>query len=559
MRTYVGVQGALQVVLAGLIVAQMYLLSLVIAGAFMGQQSLAMLAGPLGLLLGCLVLRALLIVGQQRASHAAASRIKQTIRERLFAHWTGTGPALLHRERTGELAAVYAEGLDKIEVYFSRYLPRLLQVAVIPLTIAVVAGLIDRLSGLILLLTAPIIPVFMNLIGSLATQRAQRQWTVMSRMSAHFLDVLQGLATLKLFGRSDAQAEEIRRISQRYRLTTMSVLRVAFLSALVLELAASLSTAIVAVQIGVRLVEGYITFQPGLFVLLLAPEFYLPFRQLGTDYHAAMEGNAAADRLHALLNEPVLPAPLVCSPVPPSPFDVVFEEVSFCYPGRARPALAGVSGVLHGGQTTALVGPSGAGKSTLLQLLMRYLDPGAGRIRVGDTELTAMDRAAWRGCVAVVPQFPVLFSGSVRENLLWARPDAQPDDVEAAARSAGAHDFIVGLPHGYDTRLGEQGWRLSGGERQRLAIARAFLKQAPVLLMDEPGANLDPESEEAMAAATARLMAGRLVVVIAHRLRTVMGADQIWVLEQGRLVEVGTHGSLLARPGAYANLIGGTA
>ncbi len=555
---FMPVQCGFALLLTGLIIGQMHLLSEVIAEVFMGDTR----ATPwplLGWLLGLITLRAALIAGQQYYSQAAASAIKVRLQARLLTHWAAVGPVRLHTERTGELVAVYQEGVDKLEAYFSRYLPRVVQVLITPLAIAVVVGTVDRLSGLILLGTAPLIPIFMWLIGSMAKKRIERQWAALSRMSAHFLDLLQGIPTLKLFSRSREQEGAIARVSNRYRITTMGVLKVAFLSALVLELAASLSTAIVAVQIGVRLVEGLVSFQPGLFVLLLAPEFYLPFRHLGSEHHAGMESKEAATRIQALLDQSPLSVPAYPHPVPGSREAIHLQAISYTYPGRTQAAVDQLDLTLQPDEMLALVGPSGSGKSTLFRLLARHLDPDSGRIRIGPTDIQDIAPEDWRRHLAVVPQHPTLFRGTVAGNLRMARPDASLEALEEAATQAEAHAFIAALPQGYDTPLGEHGWRLSVGERQRLALARAFLKAAPVLLLDEPSANLDPESEECIALAIERLTRNRTTAVIAHRLRTVYRAHRIAVLDAGRVVELGTHRELAQANGLYARLLGAPA
>ncbi len=552
------VSAGISLLMTTVVIAQMFWLSLIIHEAFMEGAAQSDLHTPIFFLLGVILLRGLLIGIHQYVNQRGAVRIKSDLRRRLFDHLLDAGPAQLKSERTGELTATLTEGLEKIDAYFSRYLPRALHVMIAPLVIAGFVLSIDPLSGIILLCTGPLIPLFMWLIGSMAEKRTQKQWRALSRMSAHFLDVLQGLTTLKLFGRSRSLETDIRRISNRYRVTTMGVLKIAFLSGLVLELAASLSTAIVAVQIGVRLVEGHIPFQLGLFVLLLAPEFYLPFRQLGTEHHAAMEGQAAADRIFELLEVPIPSSPAKPLAPPNKPFDLELYDVSFRYPGREQQAVDGITATIRHGEITALMGPSGAGKSTLLHLLCRHLDPESGIIRAGDIDLQDINRDVWRTHLAVVPQHPALFHGSVLDNLRMARADATLDELCDAATLAEAHDFITRLPDGYETMLGEQAWRLSGGERQRLAIARAYLKDAPILLLDEPASHLDPESEEKLGRAFERIARDRTVIVIAHRLRTIYRADRILVLQHGRLVEEGAHEDLLARNGAYAHMLGRT-
>jgi thiol reductant ABC exporter CydD subunit len=446
---------------------------------------------------------------------------------------------------------------------------------------------LDWISGLVLLLTAPLIPIFMILIGKQADALTKRQWLSLSRMSAHFLDVLQGLTTLKLFGRSREQVVTIGQISDSFRHATMGVLRVAFLSALVLEMVASLSTAVVAVQIGLRLLYGRLAFEQAFFVLILAPEFYLPLRLLGTRFHAAMEGVAAAQRIFDVLGrEPPLADPTILernyglsipAPLPEnngpepsslhSPPDQVdsagaqaphvrFLDVWYAYDEGQRPALEGFSLNLAAGARLALVGPSGAGKSTVAYLLLRFVEPDRGLITVDGAPLASLSPAAWRQWVAWVPQNPYLFHDTVSENIRLARPDATRDQIEWAAHQAQAHAFIKALPQGYDTLVGERGARLSGGEGQRIALARAFLKDAPLLVLDEATANLDPEIEVQVQEALARLLMGRTTLMIAHRLSTVYRADQILVMAGGRVVQAGDHRTLRLEDGLYRRLLG---
>lgn len=417
---------------------------------------------------------------------------------------------------------------------------------------------LDPLSGLVLLLTAPIIPLFMVLIGSQAKEMTQRRWTELSRLSAHFLDVLQGLTTLKLFGHSRDQAASIAQISERFGRTTMQVLRVAFLSSLILELTATLSTAVVAVEIGLRLLNGGLPFEQALTVLLLAPEFYLPLRLLGARYHAGMAGTEAVQRISAILDTPTpgtrAPAAAASAWAMPSGIDIEFDEMGHAYDGGERPALTNVSLRIPAGQTVALVGPSGAGKTTIARLLLRFSEPDHGAITVAGTPLGAPDLSAWRAQIAWVPQNPYLFHGSVAENIRLARPDAGQEEIVAAARAAQAHEFIAALPRGYDTPVGEHGARVSGGERQRLALARAFLKDAPLVILDEATAHLDALSEQAVLQALDRLTAGRTTLTITHRLIGCEQAGQILVMQAGRIVERGTHRELLQAGGLYRRL-----
>jgi len=498
------------------------------------------------------VARAGLLWGGEVAANRAAGQVKRQMRERLFRHLTALGPVFVRGERTGELVNTAVKGIEELDAYFSQYLPQLALAVLIPLVMLLFVFPIDPLSGVVLLVTAPLIPFFMMLIGSLASALSRRQWPMLSRMSAHFLDVLQGLTTLKLLGRSRDQIQTITRISDRFREATMGVLRVAFLSALVLEMLATISTAVIAVEIGLRLLYDKLPFDEAFFVLILAPEFYLPLRLLGTRFHAGIAGATAAARIFEVLEQ----APRVSSTATDwiaAVQTIRFENVRAAYEDRA--ALNGVSFEMQPGQKVALVGASGAGKSTVATLLLRLIDPSAGHIWIGDTALGTIPAKVWREQTAWVPQNPYLFAASVADNIRLARPAAPLDDVKRAAEAAHAADFIQRLPQGYETVIGERGARLSGGQAQRIALARAFLKDAPLLVLDEATSNLDPETETLVQLAIRQLMQGRTTLIIAHRLSTVQDADQIVVLENGWVAEVGNHASLVARQGVYYKLV----
>jgi len=542
-------------------IAHMVLLSRIVARVFVAREGLDRVGPLLLLLLAAVVLRAALLWLQEITAQRGAIRVKAALRERISAHLFRLGPAYAKGERTGELVAAATEGIERLDAYVSRYLPQLALSVVIPLLVAAFVFLQDWVSAVVLLATAPIIPLLMALVGRYAEGHIQRQWTALARMSAHFLDALQGLPTLKVFGRGAAEREKIARVSTAFRDTTLKVLRYAFLSGLVLEFMTAVAIGVVAVELGARLLAGAISFERAFLILLLAPEFYRPLRELGVHRHAGMEGSAAARRIVEVLATPV---PLVeraatCRPpaVPQTASVPTIElvGVTYRYPESVRPALSDISLVLPPGARTALVGRSGAGKSTLVSLLLRFMDPTSGRIAVNGLPITELPIAIWRENVALVPQRPYLFHGSVHENISLACPAATRDEVERAAELAGAAECIARLPRGYDTQIGERGSRLSGGEAQRLAIARAFLKDAPLLILDEPTSSLDPTSEALIRAALERLMHDRTVLVVAHRLNTIYTADRIAVLENGRLVEAGSHVALLERGGLYARLV----
>lgn len=543
--------------LAGvLLVAQAYGLAQIISRAFLGGESLDTLWPWLGALALIALGRALALWGGEVAANAVAGQIKDDLRGRLYAHLAALGPTYVRGERSGELANTVVQGVEELDAYFRQYLPQLFLSALVPLAMLLVVLPVDLLSAAVLFLTAPLIPFFMILIGLYATERSRAQWGALSRMSAHFLDALQGLATLKLFGRSRTEIEMIRAISDRFRDTTMSVLRVAFLSALVLELVSTLSVAIVAVEIGLRLLHAQMSFEDAFFVLVVAPEFYMPLRLLGTRFHAGMSGVAAAERLFEVLETPLPPEPVGLPATLPTRVTALrLEDVRFSYGDGERPALNGVSFAVRPGEKVALVGPSGAGKSTLVELLLRFIEPSSGQIAVDGVPLGLIPAALWRAQIAWVPQRPHLFHATIADNIRLGRPGAPLDDVIRAALQAHADGFIQALPQGYATPVGERGARLSGGQAQRIALARAFLKDAPLLLLDEPTANLDPATESLLQDALATLIHDRTTLIVAHRLSTVASADRIIVLDGGRVAEQGTHSELLAGAGIYHRLV----
>lgn len=548
--------------LAGAVMAgQALLLSQIVHRVFMEGAALRDVGSLLGGMVALSLLRAGLVWGSEVSAGQIAGRVKDALRQRLAAHLLALGPAYSREERSGELTNTLTEGIEALDAYFRQYLPQLALAALVPLAVLAFVFPLDWVSGLVLLLTAPLIPLFMALIGSAAEALTRRQWTSLSRMSAHFLDVLQGLTTLKLLGRSREQVQTIAQISERFRDTTMGVLRVTFLSALVLEMVATISTAVVAVQIGLRLLYGHLAFQEAFFVLLLAPEFYLPLRTLGARFHAGMAGAAAARRIFEVLEtgpglEPAaLTATAAAPESPPFRSTIQWAGVHYAYEEGRRPALRGFSLELHAGQKVALVGPSGAGKSTVAHLLLRFIEPDRGALTVDGQPLAAMDAAAWRRQVAWLPQRPYLFHGTAAENIRLGRPEATLDEVIEAARLAHADAFVAALPQGYDTVIGERGARLSGGEAQRIALARAFLKDAPLVILDEATANLDPEIEDLLAESIDRLLVGRTALIIAHRLAAVARADRIVVVEGGQVREEGTHAALLERGGLYGRLV----
>ncbi|MBP2645262.1 MAG: transporter, CydDC cysteine exporter (CydDC-E) family, permease/ATP-binding protein CydD [Firmicutes bacterium] len=536
-------------------VGQAYALASLINGAFLEGQNISELKGWLGLLLASILCKTLFIWAGDYWSHTLAAVVKADVRKRLVQHVFEVGPVGAARWHTGEVLSTLMDGVENLEQYFSRYLPQLVTVALIPPLILAVIFIENAAAGVILIITGPLVPAFMVLIGRWAGSVEQKQWQAVSRLGSHFFDVLAGLTTLILFNRSKEQSLIIARMSESLRKSTLAVLRVAFLSSLTLELLTTLSTALVAVIIGLKLLYGQLAFREAFFILLLTPNYFLPLRLLGSSFHAARSGQAAAQSIQKLLA--VEQAGVSWQGErheTGAAVEIGLEKVTFRYADEKSPVLNEVSFTIHPKEKVALVGESGAGKSTIADMLLGFIAPDQGCITVNGRQLYTYSREGWLSQVAYVPQFPHIFHGSVADNIRFGR-DGSWEEVRAAAKAASADEFIEKLPQGYATVIGEGGLGLSGGESQRIAIARAFYKKAPFLILDEPASGLDAANEYRVSQALENLMADRTVLIIAHRLSTVYKSDRIVVLENGRVTETGTHKALLANRGSYYRLI----
>ena len=526
-RIFVAVSVLLGTFKGLLLVAQAWLLAAVVAGTFIDRKDLAQLKVPIGLLLGVFFLRALVAWWQELAANRCSAEVKSTLRAALVQRAIILGPDGHVSGRSGDLATLAVRGVDALDAYYARYLPQVVLAVVVPLTVLVAVFSADWVSGAIMLATLPLVPIFMALVGMETQARTDRQLKSLQLLAGHFLDVVTGLPTLKIFGRSRVQLATIRKVADSYREKMMAALRVTFLSSLVLELLASVSVALVAVAIGLRLLAGHLTLQTSLFVLVLAPEAYLPLRQLGAEFHASAEGKSAALQVFDVLDRPV-PSRGWRTDVPdPARTGIFFESVGFTYPGCEGPALSGVTFEVHPGELLALAGPSGCGKSTLLAMLLGFIQPDEGSVTVGDVDLATIDADVWRKGIAWAPQRPHLFAGTIVDNVRLGRPDATAAEVQDALAAAGLADLVASLPDGVGTRLGERGAGISAGERQRVALARAFLRQPRLLLLDEPTANLDGETEAGVLDAVVRLAQGRSVVMVAHRPALLDLADRV--------------------------------
>lgn len=540
-------------------VGQAWWTSQAIGRAFLDGESRADLWPTLCLLLGAILLRFAMNWAGPRVAAEMAAGIKQRLRRRLVSRALKAGPLALDETTSGPLTTVLVEGLEALDGYIADYLPQLLLAASLPPLMVLFVFFSDPLSGLVLLLTAPLIPIFMVLVGRRAEHLSSRRLEVMERLGAVFLEAIEGLTTLVLLGRSGDRLEQITTATREFRKQTVAVLRVAFLSAFTLELLSTLSIAVIAVEIGLRLLYGRMEFQAAFFVLLLAPEFYQPLRLLGTRYHAGLNGRAAAERVWELLDGLAEPAPAGSAAMPPRAGVFELKAVYYTYPAGARerrpPALRGLSLQLGPGSSLALVGPSGGGKSTAARILMRFLEPDRGGVLVDGRDAREIDPEQWRRSTAWVPQQPHLFHETLADNLRLARPEATDDQLWCALRWARSDAFAKSLPQGLDTPLGERGQRLSGGQAQRVALARAFLRDARLLVLDESTAHLDPRLQAEMDEALGKLLEGRTALIIAHRLSTARRADRIAVVDGGRVVEEGSHETLIAQGGLYRRLV----
>ncbi len=538
------------------LVGQAWLLSGILAEALLRHAPLARLWPQALALLLLAPIRFALSVGARDTAQRAAQRLSDSLRGRLLRCAQALGPQRLRAEASGDLITQLVDGIDAVQAYFARYLPQALGAVLIPVLLLLFVFPADWLSGLILLFTAPLIPLFMTFVGHAAEHASERRYGQLRRLGAAFIEALGGLVTLRLLGAADRFANRLDQESEEYRTLTMQVLRIAFLSALVLEFFAMVSIAMVAVLIGFRLLWGELHLRAGLFVLLLAPELYLPLRALGALRHTRMDALAAAQLLAALDELPAAVAPVRAARLAPATApEIAIDRVCYVHSGRAA-ALRECGMVLQARRVTALVGATGAGKSTLLSLLMGFAVPESGSIRIDGVDLTLLDADDWRAHVAWVPQRAHVFEGSVRDNLLLAAPQADVTALERAAERSGLAPVLARLPRGWDTPLGERGLGLSGGELQRLALARALLRErATVWLLDEPTAHLDAASAHAVETLIRSAAASRTVLLVAHRLSAARSADWVAVMSEGRIVEQGPPSGLASTRGAYTELL----
>ncbi|MBK8294448.1 MAG: thiol reductant ABC exporter subunit CydD [Solirubrobacterales bacterium] len=521
-----------------LIIAQATLLALVISGVFMEGKSFADVA-PLLLWLGFVSIgRGLTSAGFETSGRLGAAKVMAELRTRLAEHLLLKRPGALQAEHSGELVNSAVGGVGALENYFARYLPQAVLAAIVPIAILVWVFPYDWKAAAILAITAPLIPIFMVLIGLLTESRTRDRWQQLSHLSAHFLDVVGGLETLRANGRAEAQTDSIGQVGDLYRRETMGALRIGFVSALVLELLAMIGVAMVATAVGIQLADGRMELTAGLTILLLAPEMYMPLRQLGNQFHASADGMAAAERIFEVLDQPasVTVAPEAVAAPDPAEGPIKFKGVSFEYPDRG-PVFEDLDLTIAAGETVALVGPSGGGKSTIVSLLLRLADPDQGRITCSGVDLANIKPDEWRHQIAWVPQRPTIFAGSLEENLRLFQPDAASDRLEEVVEKAGLASLVGGQSEGLSMVIGEGGRRLSVGQSQRVALGRALLSSAHLVVLDEPTAHLDRQTEELLGLALDELTASPSALIVSHRDRPLVSADRILRLGKGRLTD----------------------
>jgi thiol reductant ABC exporter CydD subunit len=519
--------------------AAIVILSAVIDDVFLGGADAADVGLRVVVLLGLIAMRAVLGGTGEWAGETAAALLVRTVRGRLVAALFRLGPVEVRGERSGDLVRLAGDGVKSVGPWLSRFRSARILAFVVPAIVVIAVLVLDPWSVLILVVTGPVLILLLSLIGRRVRDASARREDELAWTSAHFLDVLRGLPTLKMFGRADEHATVIEAVGRRNAETTMDVLRTAFQTTLVLEWGATAATALVAIEVSVRLMGGEVAFAPALAVLLLTPEFFAPLRRLSAEYHTGPAGVVAATRIYDVLDRPAPAATVAITPAPERA-PIRFDDVSVAYDDGARPALRGLTLDIPAVGSIALVGPTGAGKSTVADLLLRFVVPDAGEVTVGGIDLRTIDPAAWRSRIAWVGQRPSLFAGTIAANLRLGRRDARETDLWEALAAAASDGFVRTLPEGLETQVGEGGVRLSGGERQRLALARAFLRDAPLLILDEATSHLDEETQEHVLATVRDLARDRALVLIAHRPEIARIADVVVTMDAGRATRVGT-------------------
>ena len=538
-RNYMAFATVNGIVTAVILITQAIVLGELLASVFIGGKQFVDVKGQLILLTVLVIIRAISAWFSDYISARSSAAAKSELRMAVLTRSAKLGPAWINSKRSSDLTNTATRGLDALDIYFSRYLPQLVLSAIIPLAVGVAILTQDILSAVIVALTVPLIPFFMALVGWVTQSKVDKQWHSMQALSGHFLDLVSGLPTLKAFNRSRFQATTIKAVGEDYRTSTMGVLRISFLSSLVLELIATLSVALVAVAIGLRLVNGTMQLREGLIVLLLVPEVYLPLRQVGANFHAVAEGLEAANHMFEILEHPLVEEGNDSKISCPEPKKITIANLTYTYPLAQKPALTNLSATFTEGSISVLTGVSGSGKSTALSALLKFFAPNSGSIHVDDLDLANIDTASWRKQAAYLPQNPWLPNGTVRDALLMAGNASDSYLMRICLRAGLDFSDQNQFPSGLDTIVSTS-TGLSAGQRRRIALARVFIRDSKVVILDEPTASVDGDTEELVIKAVQEMSAaGKIVIAVAHRPAMISIADQVVQIPEPILTPAG--------------------
>lgn len=557
MRGLLALLGIVSIIQGASIIFQAQWLAHAITTLFDGK-SLMQSTPYVLLFLAAFLVRHGLTLMREKVMFTYSSRIGADVRKQLLDQLFRLGPAFTKKKGTGKLVTLAMEGIAQYRQYLQLFLPKMVNMAVIPVMVLVYVWTLDETSAVILIVTLPILIVFMILLGLVAQRKAAKQWRSYEKLSNHFTDSLRGLETLRYLGISKKHSRNIGEVSKRYRKATMSTLKVAFLSSFALDFFSMLSIATVAVFLGLRLIEGDLLLLPALTALMLAPEYFLPVREVGNDYHATLNGKEANEAIQVILEEKGFREQETQS-VQLNEWneqsELILQDVSVLHDEHAPYSIQDVDLTVKGKKKIGIIGASGSGKSTLTDVLGGFVEPSAGEIILNGKPLAHLQLAAWQKEVVYMPQHPYLFHMTLRENIRFYEPNATDEDVERAVQEAGLSQLVADLPNGLDEVIGEQGRGLSGGQAQRIALARTVLGQRSIMLLDEPTAHLDIETEYELKKTMLPLFENKLVFLATHRLHWMTDMDEIIVMDHGTIAEMGTHESLMERKGVYYQLV----
>lgn len=537
-----------------IIIIQAYYLADAISSLF-GGDLFANVIKKLSIFFLALVVRQLLAVWKRNIAYHFAAKTSEEFREALLQKLFQLGPRFVKEEGSGQTVTLVMEGMMKFRRYLELILPKMINSAIIPAMICIFVFFMNIRSGVILALAVPILIAFMILLGLAAKVKADRQYESYQMLSNHFVDSLRGLETLKYLGLSRQHIDKIIFVSERYRKATMGTLRIAFLSSFALDFFTMLSIATVAVFLGLDLINGKMELLPALTILILSPEYFLPIREVGADYHATLDGKEAGKKVQEILDKETLEQKQEAIPHWKSESTLSVEGLNVRFADSDRPSLQNIQFSVSGLKKIGIIGASGAGKSTMIDILSGFLTPSSGEFQINGKKLTTLSQSDWQSQITYIPQHPYIYHDTVLNNIRFYNPEATEKDVEEAAERAGLAEVIQSLPHGFKTIIGEGGRSLSGGQEQRIALARAFLGNRPIIMLDEPTAHLDIETEYELKETMLQLFNGKLVFFATHRLHWMLDMDEIIVLDQGKIVEIGTHEQLMKQNSTYYQLV----